>query len=435
MLRRDGAGPCSPWARCWVLPAGAGRGRSCRAAGQWVDTAVVLSGALGSPTSESEVQLRSSTPSAPGCRAGTCHVAQGRAGQHPRQSHPSHKHITRQAIKPAPSCSPATSSGPGLGCSHCWHCCLSALAAGGAEASCASSITHLQPCSHLRRGGCCGTSSPSSLAPGSCQGTAALPLGTCSWLLSHPQHPGHPAPPSSEAASCLAHRRGTRQHRHPETRPQAHRPLPHSTRTAGHRQPNPVPCCPENSSPAPNLQTLSPPTSPQRRKGTHRAEVPGCRCPHSLCCCWLWGGSLAGESALSGGCQSPASPFGSAPACTLTLPRGDLVQTCASSSRCPRIPLSPTPGHQRCRTTWGSAPRGLAGSWARAGGWRTHGTGRHRWARRSGTLARPVPGCTCRPVLAALCPALMPSRSSCPGTSLPAQPHGRARLPWVKGRG
>lgn len=67
--------------------------------------------------------------------------------------------------------------------------------------------------------------------------------------------------------------------------------------------------------------------------------------PRSLRCRWLWGGSLAGESALGRGCQSPASPFGPAPARTLTLPTGDLVQTRVSSSHRPG-PRCP-PSHQR----------------------------------------------------------------------------------------
>lgn len=63
-----GQDPAPPRLAAGFLPAGAGRRRSRRAARQWADTAVVpaaLAGALGSPTSETKVQLQISTPSAP----------------------------------------------------------------------------------------------------------------------------------------------------------------------------------------------------------------------------------------------------------------------------------------------------------------------------------------------------------------------------------
>lgn len=93
----------------------------------------------------------------------------------------------------------------------------------------------------------------------------------------------------------------------------------------------------------------------------------------------------------------------------------------------PQTPPCRWPPAFGCRMTWGPAPWGLARSWARGGGRWTRGTSQRWWAGRSRAPAWPAPGCTCRPALAALCPALMPSCSSCPGTSLPAQPPGRAR--------
>lgn len=226
-------------------------------------------------------------------------------------------------------------------------------------------MPHLHPCSHLQGGGGCCTSSPSSLAAGSHQALLPSPPNHVLMAASTSTAPrsGHPVLPSSEAGSSLAHVTGTGQRGHPKAQRPPRSPLPHSTRPT---RPNPAPCCSENSSPAPNPQTL--PAAPQRGKGTHRAEVPGCRrpVPHAAA------GSGEGAwpvSQLSWGCQSPASPFGPAPARTLTLPTGDLAQTRASSSHRPRTPLSPWPPAFGCRMTRGPAPRALAGSWAAAGGW------------------------------------------------------------------
>lgn len=158
----------------------------------------------------------------------------------------------RPAIKPARSCSPATSSGPGWGCSCCWHCWP--LCPVGqeppAQAPCPLpllllpsplqwGLQHQQPL--IPRG---------RFMPGPrCPPSRHVLMAA---IMSAAPRRGHPAPPSSEAGSSLAHRTSTRQQGHPEAHPQPHSPLPHGTGTTRPRRPNPALCCPENSSPAPN---------------------------------------------------------------------------------------------------------------------------------------------------------------------------------------
>lgn len=125
---------------------------------------------------------------------------------------------------------------------------------------------HVHPCSHLYCSGGCSTGW--FMPRHRCPGTRHVLMAD---VTSAAPRPGHPVPPSSKARSTLAPRAGLRQQGHPTAHPQ---PLTHGSGTT-----QSCTVLPENSSPAPNPHTLSLPASPQGRKGTHRAEEPGCRCP------------------------------------------------------------------------------------------------------------------------------------------------------------
>lgn len=148
----------------------------------------------------------------------------------------------------------------------------------------------------------------------------------------------------------------------------------------------------------------SPPHFSPGKEGDPPCRGAGLPLPHSPRCRWL----PAGESALSWGCQSPVSPFGPAPARTLTLPTADLVQTRTSSSHRSRTPLSPQPPASSYQMTWGPAPVELVRSRVMV----DPAVGRQeKWDPGSAWVQTQ----TC-----ARCslPCPMPSCSSCPGISL-----------------
>lgn len=159
----------------------------------------------------------------------------------------------RRAINPACSCSLATSNGSGSGCSHCWHCCPSALQG---RSLCTSALPHVQPCSHLQHcGAVAQAASRSRLMPGhSCPLSWHMPGLGCplSWHILRiaatcaAPRPGHPAPPwHTETAQ------GNMQTpKHTHSLPQSCAPWHWDHQTSG---PNPAP---ESRSPAPGPQTL-----------------------------------------------------------------------------------------------------------------------------------------------------------------------------------
>lgn len=180
--------------------------------------------------------------------------------------------------------------------------------------------------------------------PGHCCPLSVRAQGHCH------MHSTQTRPPCSP----LAYRDSTRQHADPKAHPQ---PAPILCPTAL-GPPDQAQSCTQKTAPQP--QTLRP-SSPQRRTGTHRVEVPRCR--------WLRGGSRAGESAQAGlpepcVCLWPSS-------CTyVRSPRGSLVQTRAELLPPHPEPTDPGP-HCPPSTSARTCPRG-------AGREQDGGPG-HRW--------------------------------------------------------
>lgn len=241
--------------------------------------------------------------------------------------------------------------------------------------------------------------------PGHC-----CPLSWCALRVAATRtapRPGHPAPPGIQGwheATC-------RSQSTPTAFPS---PLPHDT---GSTRPRGPILHRDNRRTAPQPQALRP-SSLQRRTGTYRVEVPRCR--------WLRGGSPAGESAQPG-VPEPCVCFWPSSCTYIRSPRGNLVQTRASSSHRPLLPSPPAPvdpepapidpephcppsTSARLPMTRGPAPRELGESRTVLPAPMGRGPGGAR-----SRLSPPQVPVQTRACCSLPCP--VPSCSSCPGTS------------------
>lgn len=177
------------------------------------------------------------------------------------------------------------------------------------------------------------------------------------------------------------------QHGHPISHPQ---PQDHQTQAA-----QSCTVLSREQLPSPTPLTLLPPHFSPEKEGDPPCRGARLPLPCSLRCRRLRGGSPAAESALSRGCQDPASPFGPAPAHQLC-PGAILFRHVRAA------PISPGP---HCAPGTRVQLKRMAKSWVRAGGWWSSGHRRALVSRRGEALAQLAPRCTFRPAPAALCPA------------------------------